>query len=293
VAGTRDGLTTEAEFSSAYQEIVEAWPVPVESREVITDYGPTHLLVSGAPSAPMAVLLPGGGATATAWSGVAGALSHCLRTVAVDPIGQPGLSRADGKPLKRVEDLTDWLDQVLGALTADPVTLVGHSYGAWMALRYCLHAAERLSRLVLVDPTDCFSGLSLRYRVRAVPLIVRPSGRHLRRLLSWETGGRPLDPAWLRVVSLGADLGRSSIVMPRTPSPDELASLTVPTLVAVAAHSRAHDPEAVACRARERVPAVSVIELATATHHSLPTEHGQELAEAVTGFIAGNDGERP
>jgi pimeloyl-ACP methyl ester carboxylesterase len=80
--------------------------------------------------------------------------------------------------------------------------------------------------------------------------------------------------------------------MPRTPSPEELASLAVPTLVAVAAHSRAHDPDAVARRARERVPAVSVTELATATHHSLPTEHGPELAEAVRDFLAAGEDER-
>jgi pimeloyl-ACP methyl ester carboxylesterase len=156
-----------------------------------------------------------------------------------------------------------------------------------MALRYCLHAPDRVSRLVLVDPSDCFSSLGLRYRLRALPLVLRPSGRRLSRLLSWETEGRPLDPAWLRVACLGADLGRPSIVLPRPPSPEQLASLSVPTLVAVAARSRAHDPNAIARRAFERMPSVSVTELPTASHHSLPTEHATELARAVIEFDDG------
>lgn len=281
----RDVVTTRAEFDRAYRSAVDAWPVAVESREVTTDYGTTHLLISGAPAAPVAILLPGGGATAVAWSGVAGELSRRFRTVAVDPPGQPSPSHAGGTPLKQVDDLTAWLDQLIGSLTMDRVMLMGHSYGAWMALRYCLHAPERVSSLVLVDPSDCFSGLSLSYRLRALPLVFRPSGRRLSRVLSWETDGRHLDPVWLRVACLGAELGRPSIVLPRSPSATELASVTVPTLVAIAARSRAHDADEVARRARERMPAASVAELPTAAHHSLPTEHATELARAVMEFL--------
>jgi pimeloyl-ACP methyl ester carboxylesterase len=290
MAGPREDLQTRAEFDRAYEAAVRAWPVPVESREIRTDHGTTHVLVSGRPDAPLAVLLPGGGATATAWAGLAGALSGGLRTAAVDPLGQPGRSRPGCRPVVRTEDLTDWLDQLVGALTAEPVVLVGHSYGAWMALRYGLHAPGRVRALVLVDPSDCFSGLGLRYRLRAVPLVLRPSGERLGRLLAWETGGRPLDPTWLEVACLGADLGRPSIVLPRRPSARELSSLAVPTLVAVAAHSRAHDPETIARRARAGLPQATVTELATATHHTLPTEDVAELAGAVTGFLCRDGG---
>jgi pimeloyl-ACP methyl ester carboxylesterase len=146
------------------------------------------------------------------------------------------------RPIKTVDDLASWLDQLLAALAIERAALIGHSYGAWIALRYALHAPSRVDRMVLLDPTDCFTALSLRYRLRAIPMLVQPSARRMSRFLAWETRGRPLNPAWLAVVTSAHDLGRASIVIPKRPRPADLAGLDVPTLVVVAARSRAHTP---------------------------------------------------
>jgi pimeloyl-ACP methyl ester carboxylesterase len=111
-------------------------------------------------------------------------------------------------------DMAGWLDQVLDWLGAERAALAGHSYGAWLALRYALHAPARVSRLVLFDPTSCFAPLSLAYRLRSIPLLAAPGAGRARRLFAWETRGRPLDPDWLAVATAGADLGRLKIVRP-------------------------------------------------------------------------------
>ena len=73
--------------------MVARWPVPVTAEDVPTGYGITHVLVSGAGAGGTpAVLLPGGGATATAWAALAGLLSRSRPVVAVNLVGQPGLS---------------------------------------------------------------------------------------------------------------------------------------------------------------------------------------------------------
>jgi pimeloyl-ACP methyl ester carboxylesterase len=79
-----------ARFARAYADAVARWPVPVTAQTAATDFGATHVLACGA--GPAVVLLPGGGATAVAWAGVAAELSRGHRVVAVDPVGQPGLS---------------------------------------------------------------------------------------------------------------------------------------------------------------------------------------------------------
>ena len=280
------GSGPRARFTSAYQRVVDQWPVKVTGLNAPTDYGTTHLLAAGDEAAPVVLLLPGGSATATAWSAVAGQLAATRRVVAVDPIGQPGLSTPGQRPLKTAADLARWLDQVLDYLGVQRAALAGHSYGAWLALRYALHGPARVSQLVLLDPATCFAPLSLSYRFRSIPLIIRPSADRARRLLAWETRGRPLDPDWLAVAATGADLGRPQIVLPAVPKPAELAVLAVPALVVVAARSRAHDPAQIAARASERLPEVTVQTLAQATHHTIPTEDATELAGYIAGFLA-------
>jgi pimeloyl-ACP methyl ester carboxylesterase len=260
-----------AGFTSAYQRVIGHWPVKVTGLDAPTDYGTTHLLASGDETAPVVLLLPGGSATATAWSAVAGQLSQTYRVVAVDPIGQPGLSTPGQRPLKTAADLASWLDQVLDYLGVQRAAIAGHSYGAWPALRYALHAPGRVS---------------LAYRLRSIPLFTRPTAGRARRLLARETGGRPLDPDWLAVAAAGADLGRPQIVLPRVPAPAELAGLAMPVLVVVAARSRAHDPAQIAARASDRLPEVTVETLAQATHHTIPTEDADELSGYIAGFLA-------
>jgi pimeloyl-ACP methyl ester carboxylesterase len=274
-----------AAFDQAYQVLIDAWPAPVTSHLVPTDYGETHVLMSGDESGPVIALMPGGGATAGAWSAVAGGLSSHYCVIAVDPIGQPGRSTLGERRLGDVAAVNDWLGQLLAALAVDRLTLAGHSYGAWTALRFGMHAPDRVERLVLVDPTDCFSTMRLSYRLRAAPLFVRPSGARLRRFLDWETQGRTLSPAWLNVAALGADLGRLGIVTPRVPRPDDLARLAVPTLVVAAGRSQANDPRQMLRRAAERLTHGSDAVLPLATHHTLPTEDAHELVPVIERFL--------
>lgn len=274
-------------FARVYQNSVDRWPVPVASVQVPTGHGTTHVLISGAEAAPAVLLIPGGGATATVWGGVAAGLAAGHRVIAFDPVGQPGLSVPGGRPLRTPDDMACWLEQMLDGLGVTRAALVGHSYGAWMALRYALHAPHRVSRLVLLDPTDTFMPLSLRYRLHAIPLLARPAARRMRRFLAWETRGRPLDEAWLAVVCAGQDLGRAKIVMPRCPRPGQLAGLHVPALVIVAGRSRAHDACEIARRARARLPDVTTASVADATHHTIPAADVPELLSHIEPFLAG------
>jgi pimeloyl-ACP methyl ester carboxylesterase len=275
-----------AAFTRAYQEVVGHWPVPVTAQDMPTRYGRTHLLISGDPAAPAVLLLPGSGATATAWSAVAAGLAARHRVIAVDPPGQPGLSTPGERPMRTAGDLAAWLDELLAGLAIERAALAGHSYGAWLALRYALHAPGRLDHLVLLDPTDCFLPMSLGYRLHAIPLLVRPGPRTLSRFLAWETSGRPLDPGWLAVVTAGSALERPAIVLPRPPRPADLAALRVPTLVVVAGRSRSHDPARVRRRARELLPNVRTATLPAATHHTMPTEDAACLAAQIGSFLA-------
>jgi pimeloyl-ACP methyl ester carboxylesterase len=276
----------EAAFFAAYDAVLDQWPVLVETDDLRSAYGTTHVNICGPTDGQPLVLLHGGGATSTVWFANVAALSQTHRVYAVDAIGGAGRSVHDGQPIRTRDDLMDWLDTVLTGLGLDSAHLAGHSYGGWMALNYALHAPQRVRRLALLDSTDCFAGMSLVYRLRAVPLFVRPTPARLRAFFRWETRGLPINPAWLDLAARGADFPQSKIVMPRRPSTESLGASTVPTLLLLAEETRSHDIRQVEANARQLMPQVTIVTLPGATHHSIPTEHPQRLNHELAEFLA-------
>jgi pimeloyl-ACP methyl ester carboxylesterase len=272
------------EFEAAYEAVLRKWP-GVEVADLPGPYGTTRVLSSGPPDAPPLVLLPGGGATATAWFATAPALSQVARVHAVD---LPGTAGGTAVSVRDVAGLCGWLDSVLDAVAPGPVTLGGHSYGGWVALTCALHAPGRVRRLALVDPTQCFTGFRPAYLLHALPVLVRPNRRTAAALRRWETGGRALDPDWTAVADAAAETRSTGrLVTGRRPAPDRLRALRIPTLLLLAGQGRAQDAHKAAARARAYLPDVTVRVLPTATHHALPLDPAGEVGDALLAFLSG------
>ncbi|WP_328998734.1 alpha/beta hydrolase [Kribbella sp. NBC_00709] len=259
-------------FQDAYAALLARWDIPVEHLDVAG----THVNVCGPADAQTVVLLASHGATAPVWFPVAPRLAERYRVYAPDVPGDAGLSTAP--PPRTVAELMTWLSGVLKGLD-DPL-LVGHSYGAWIALTYALQTP--VPRLALIDPTDCFTGLRPAYVARALPMLLRPSEARLKSFIRWETQGLPIDPAWLDLAALASVEPTTQPVKPRRPTPEQLKHLP-PTLVLVADRTKSHDPRQLARRAA--AAGASVVHLTDATHHSLPTAHGDELSNALLQFL--------
>jgi pimeloyl-ACP methyl ester carboxylesterase len=279
-------VTLESDFLAAYRAVLAKWPDDVQSLDAPTPYGATRVHVCGPAGGEPLVLLCGGGATSTVWFGVAAKLSGAARVYAVDLIGDAGLSVPRGRRVTDGRDLMWWLDAVFDHCGLDQPSIAGHSYGAWLALGYATHAPERVRRLALFDPTDCFAGLATGYRLRAVPSLVWHNRRTVRALLRWETKGRRLDADWLRLVGLGHELPGIRLLMSRRPSTERLAVVTAPTLVLLAGRSRVHDVAKVADGARESLPDARVVTLAEATHHTMPTEDADQIGAELASHLA-------
>ncbi|BBC37071.1 hypothetical protein SGFS_083650 [Streptomyces graminofaciens] len=281
-------------FREAYGKVLAKWPADREALNVPGAFGATRVHMCGPCDAPPLVLLPGGGgATSASWFANAEALSRDHRVYALDLIGQPGLSTGEaGHPLRTVADLTAWLDGTLDGLGVDATALCGHSYGAWIALHYTVHAPHRVRRLALLDPTGCFSRFRAAYLLRAGWMLLGRSARRTRAFLEWETGGAPLDPEWLRLQEAAA--GFPFVRPVAGPGPDRAtaAALDVPTLLLLAGDSRAHDSRRVAVRAAEWLPRAEVTVLPDVSHHALPHTCSAELNRRLTDFLTGslNDG---
>ena len=272
------------EFEAAYEAVLRTWP-QVEVADLAGPYGTTRVLSSGPPDGPTLVLLPGGGATATAWFANAPALSERARVHALD---LPGMAGGTAVSVRDAAGLCGWLDSVLDAVAGGPVDLAGHSYGGWVALTYALHAPARVRRLALLDPTQCFTGFRPGYLLHALPVLLRPNRRTAAALRRWETGGAALDPAWTAVADAAAEAPKTGRLVTRPkPSRDRMRGLHLPTLVLLAGRGKAQDAGKAAAGARASLPDVRVEVLPTATHHSLPLDPAVEVNRALLAFFGG------
>jgi pimeloyl-ACP methyl ester carboxylesterase len=275
-------VTIPEDFAAAYERVLAQWPA-VEVSNFSSAAGTTRVLSAGPAGAPPLVLLPGGGATATAWFANAGALAAEFRVHAVDLPGNAGytvVSVADAA------GLCGWLDTVVDAVGGGPVHLAGHSYGGWVALTYALHAPGQVRRLALLDPTMCFAGLAPGYLLHALPVLVRPNRRTAGGPVRWETRGRALDPAWTALHGLAAELPSTGKLVARPrPTTNQLRALDVPTLVLLAERSRAHDIRTVGANARDLLPRATTAVLPGATHHTLPMDPAAEVDRALLDFL--------
>ena len=145
---TREG---EASYLVAYEAALKLWPVPCDERDIPTRFGTTHVLVSGPKDAPPLVLLHGYMATSTMWSVNIADFSKDYRVYAVDVMGQPSKS-IPNEPICTAADFVSWLTATLDALHLDCVSLLGMSYGGWLALTFAVAASERVQKLVLLSP---------------------------------------------------------------------------------------------------------------------------------------------
>ena len=268
-------MTKRREFFAAYDALLARWPAGWRPVDVASPYGTTRVNVSGPEGAPPLVLFHGFGATSAVWFATVSELSRAWRVHAVDHMGDAGRSVPDGRPIRTADDAMDWIDSLRSGLGLERAALCGHSYGSWLALRYALQAPERTRALAMLDPTQCFAGYRLSYLAHSIPVVARPTAARALAMIRWETGGAPVDPAWLRLAGLAAEVPWSGPVRTRRPARarfERLARLAVPTLVVLAERSQAHDIRRVAAGARQRLPNARVEVLPGASHHSIPAE---------------------
>ncbi|MFC4602858.1 alpha/beta fold hydrolase [Rhodococcus kronopolitis] len=274
-------------FYRAYDRVLAKWPVEVTGIDLESAHGTTRVNVCGPADAPPVVLLPGGGSTSTVWFANVAALAERHRVFAVDLLGDAGRSAVGATPPRTTADLTTWLDTVVTQAGLDEFGLVGHSYGAMIALAYALREPGRVQNLVLLDPNSCFARMRAQYLAHALPLLMRPTESRQRDFIRWESDGRGVDEDWLELVSLGAAyFPKSKTFVPKRPSRDVLATLTPATTVLLAAGSKVHDSRKLKSVLAESNPRLRTVILDGATHHTMPMLPAAELNGALLGALS-------
>lgn len=250
---------SKARYMAAYDAVLAEWPVPFEARRLPTRLGTTHVIASGPLDAPPLILLHSFAGTAMAWrSNVAGLCRH-FRTYAVDVIGQPGKSVASRR-IRHRREFAGWLTDLLDALGVARASIVGCSFGGFLALNQASLTPDRVDRAVLISPAGTFVGLPLKFMVT---MLSAPLKRRIRRLLGDRRApsladlrvAPPKDASWAALMSVTmAEHMRPNMISASVLSDAELQAIRAPTLLLIGDQERLYDPHATLDRALRRMP---------------------------------------
>jgi pimeloyl-ACP methyl ester carboxylesterase len=271
----------KSRFLSVYDDRIRAWPVPCEELDLPTRFGTTHVIASGAPEAPPLFLLPAMMAGATVWRANVETLSRHFRVYAVDVIGEPNKSQPTRRILSR-RGYAEWFGDVLDTLRIGRASIVGNSYGGFLAMNQASLTPDRVSRIVLLSPAATFAPIWAFYRQ-----IFRSS------FFAWIANGvviDPLDANWGDLVNLARIEGRPvNIVPPRVLRRSELRNIRVPTLLLIGDKEVIYEPQSTIVRALERMPGLVAAIVPGANHMTALTKPDDVNARMVE-FLSGSSG---
>ncbi|AGZ42790.1 alpha/beta fold hydrolase [Actinoplanes friuliensis] len=209
---------------------------PLTRRTLDTSAGPVELTSAGAGRSRV-VLVPGTGFNAAVALPWLRALSVRWPTTVVDLPGQPGLS----DPHRPGRGRTTWygqvLDEVLAAMDADDVVVVGNSLGAAVALAA---SSPRIAARALISPAG-FVRLSVEPQVAlaSTAWLLRPTTGSTRRMLRFFVAPGAEPPATeVEWMTLMARCCRTTLAPPPLPPRLLATRAEQPCVVATGEHDR-------------------------------------------------------
>jgi pimeloyl-ACP methyl ester carboxylesterase len=231
--------------------------------DIPSRFGTTHVVASGPKDAAPLVLLHGYWATLTMWAPNVADFSNGYRVYAIDVMGQPSKSIPD-EPIRNAADYVEWLTATLNGLRLDRITLMGMSYGGWLALTYTIATPERVQKLVLLSPAASVSPLVRQFSLRGMLMLLLPTRFTVNSFMHWlGIKDNPSHPEVRGVADNIVDLmyfGLKYFRMPRETvvptvfSDDDLRAMRAPTLLLIGDREVIYDPAIALARAQRLIP---------------------------------------
>ncbi|SDO61329.1 alpha/beta fold hydrolase [Afipia sp. GAS231] len=279
-------------YLAHYDLRASQWPVAAEGRLVETSDGQTYVRISGPTDAPPLVLLPGVNASSLMWLPNISDFSQSYRVYAVDNIYDFGRS-VWKRPMLTASDLVNWLDELFAQLgLSENVSLMGVSYGGWIASQYALRYPGRLRKLVLLAPVFTVLPLRTAFILRAM-LCMIPHRRFTKSFIYWlaadAVAKNGISRQWVDAMVNDGYLGLRSfkskrLVVPTILTDEELRALSVATLYMVGENEKLNSAQDALQRLNRVAPHIAT-ELVSNAGHDLTISGMAEVNTKVLEFL--------
>lgn len=267
---------------ASYDDFLTRWPIPYQTRMLMTSFGETHIIISGSPESKPLVLLHGAAVNSTMWFHNVAALSSKFQVFAVDIIGEPGKS-AGSRPSYKSDGHARWLKEVFAALEIHEAALCGLSLGAMMAYKFALLYPESVSSLALLAPPLSNQRFSLMFR--AILANVLPISFFAKNFFNYISASASQLPEWgvkaflVQYQSYKFNLDRAPIL-----SDQALLHLPPKTLILLGEDEVLCDPVVAASRIRSIAPSIT-LNIIPGAKHTISSDQPELVNQKLLNFL--------
>jgi pimeloyl-ACP methyl ester carboxylesterase len=274
-------------YFDAYDTTLALSPTPLESTEVATTFGKTHVAFTGPDDAPPLLLLHGKNCSSTMWLGLLPTFERTHRTYLIDGIGELGRSVAT-RMLHGQRDIVQWLSEVVDALHVDRCRVVGLSNGCYQGATFAIARPERVERLAMLAPAAVVCAIRPAWWRKAVATFGNNPAKveAFWRIHTVNDAPSQLQQRFDDQMLLGFEAIRYAVrdAWPRTYNARQLAALTMPVLIAFAEDDVIHDGRAAADKARRLLPRARV-EVVPKCGHMMNFDQPDVVAGLLAEFL--------
>jgi pimeloyl-ACP methyl ester carboxylesterase len=250
-------------------------------RRIPTAFGDTNLAITGPEDGEPVLFIHGWSCNGMLWE--VGDDLHMLaeryRVMLVDVIGQPGLSSLSSPPV-RGSGYARWLAQLLDAVGVERTTIVGMSFGGFLAVKLAEFAGQRVSRVVLLGPAGFVpitrSRANLTTFLRPIFSPTRANVRNfVNRIIISQTHPIP-SPTFEQIVDLfelSFRYFRSRAQLPYVYQDEVIEHLAMPTMLLIGGEDALFDAQGVLFRAKKVLPNLHHGEILDGYGHAITNTH--------------------
>jgi pimeloyl-ACP methyl ester carboxylesterase len=219
-----------------------------------------------------------------------GAFSQQYRTYAVDTISEANKSVLTS-PISfrhQRQDFTHWMIDLFEGLKIDRTSIVGNSFGGFLALNTAFDLPEKVKKVVLISPAATFVPIPAWTRHFMPANLIGPligSKKMLLDAYDWIWQDFPKDEYMAQLRAISALYGRPRHWNPTVFSDDELRKIQTPVLLLIGDHEVIYKPEDAIQRATRLVPGLKAEILPNANHIAEYTVAGL-VSEKILNFLA-------
>ncbi|WP_020538054.1 alpha/beta fold hydrolase [Lewinella cohaerens] len=149
------------EILSLYNEKLSELNIDYEYQVIDSSFGKTNIIVTGSPSNPPLMIVHGSNGCAPISLETYPQLATKFQVFAIDVLAQPNKS-AETRLSMKDDSYGKWLNEIIGSLGLENVTLVGFSFGGLVILKTLINKEDKIKEVYLAAPAYIVNGNPLK-----------------------------------------------------------------------------------------------------------------------------------